>query len=165
MLSSGAKKDLLVLNLAISLIQIRNDRVVSDDRDLTKLSNKSHKQNKKIYTLMDSLRQKMLRTQDNIFKSADNPKKLGEWVRGKLSTKIMPVLNSFDERINLDILAHQLLYNNFVERDKPLCSEMQWLQDGEIYNKIQDLFEQTNAVSIEDVAYKDALRAISIIKG
>ena len=164
-ISAGAKKDLMIIGLANALLLIRNHDEVKEDKNLTKLNNKSHKVNKKLGVELDLLQKKLHDTTGKIYFASGDPKKLGEWVRANLDNRITKVLRCLDKSTSLELLANQILFMNFCDRDKPLHESYQWLTDEDRHYKIFDLLGLTNASNAEDSTYKDALKAIEIIKG
>ena len=164
MISSGAKKDLLVLGLTNALIMICRSEDVKKDEHLIRLSNKTHKINKKVWYLLDEMSEKLKQTQDKVYKESSNPFELGLWVKKNLNNRIMKVLNLLDKNTNLELLCNQLLFSNFCERDKTVMECMKWLQEKSQHFEVFDLLSLTNASECEESTFRDAEMAINIIK-
>jgi len=166
MISSGSKKEMLVIGLVNALIIVSKGQEAKQDKDLTKLNNKSHKQNKKIRLKMDELQKKLSETQTKMYHESGDPRKLGMWVRSKLDSKITKVLGGLRKDTSLESLAIQILFANFCDnRTKPLHGSYKWLEDEKQLNDIFTLLEETNADTVTESVFYDALSAIAIIKG
>jgi hypothetical protein len=166
-ISSGAKKDLLVLNLCIGLIgTVLNDKdeAVKNDKDLIKRTNKNYKLNKRIDRRLEKLFEKLQATSKAIFEKYGRDGKLGKWMKTKLNTTTIKVLNELRPDTNLELLANQVLFECFMERDKPLIEELQWLADISEYS-VFDMLVQTEAGSVEGETYQDAIDIVKKIKG
>lgn len=165
MISQGAKKDMLVANFVSSIIKMFHHQDAKDDENLAKLLNNTHKINKRIYKIFDDLSKNIDEAQTNLYFKSGHPEKLGDWLRDKLKHRVLKVFSRLQKETSLEILAHQILFLNFCDRDKPVTEEFKFLTDVSLYDEIFDLLEQTNAKSRESEAYKDAVMAIEIIKG
>lgn len=165
MISSGAKRDLLVIGLCNALLMIRNSEDVKEDKHLTKLNNKSHKVNKKLDMELETLQRRLHDTQTKMYHASNNPTKLGKWVRGNLDTKITKVLRRLKKNTNLELLANQILFMNFCDRQLPLHKEYQWIAEESQHYKIFDLLGLTTAATVESETYEDAVISIEILRG
>ena len=90
---------------------------------------------------------------------------MAQWVQNNLDTKILKAIKNTDKTTNLELLANQILFTNFCERDKPVHEMFKWLQDETQHFEIFDLLAQTNAADVEGSAYEDALKVIQEIRG
>jgi len=163
--SQGAKKDFLILGTASAIIQVLKSEEIKKDVDLLKLSNKSHKINKKIMELLNELETKLHETQNKFYANAKDTRELAKWVRQKLDLVITKGLKSLNEHTNLILAVNQILFMNFCERDKKLHKNFEWLAEQDQHFKLFDLLMQTNAKDVEEVSFTDAERLIQIIKG
>lgn len=163
--SSGAKKDLLVLNLCQAILAVRKSEEVKQDKDIVKFDNKSYRQNKKIDMFCDELQKKLSETLAHAFASSDDVQSITNWLRTKWKEKGLKLIMQVDPNTNLELLANQILFYNFCDREKPVHDTMQWLQDENMHFKLFDMLEQTNAKEAIENTNKDALRLISAIKG
>ena len=163
--SQGAKKDFLILGAASAIIQVLKSEEIKKDVDLLKLSNKSHKINKKIMELLNELETKLHTTQEEFYTNADNTKVLAEWVKLKFDLVFMKGGTILNENTNLILAVNQLLFMNFCERDKKLHKNFEWLAEQDQHFKLFDLLMQTNAKDVEEISFTDAVRLIQKIKG
>ena len=163
--SQGAKKDFLILGAASAIIQVLKSEEIKKDVDLLKLSNKSHKINKKIMELLNELETKLHTTQKEFYTNADNTKALAEWVKLKFDLVFMKGGTILNENTNLILAVNQLLFMNFCERDKKLHKNFEWLAEQDQHFKLFDLLMQTNAKDVEEISFTDAVRLIQKIKG
>jgi len=156
-LSSGARRDLLLMNLVIGLIgtALGDDEEVKNDKDLTKRTNKDYKLNKRIDRRLEKLIKSLQETQAKVFGRYGKDGKLGKWIKGKVEKELIPVLNSLNPKTNLELLANQVLFECFMERDKPLIEEFKWLNDSGVYS-MYDLLVETEAGKVEGETYEDA---------
>ena len=156
---------MLVANFVSSIIKVFHHQDAKDDKNLAKLLNNTYKINKKIYEAFDDLSKKIDEAQTNLYFKSGNPEQLGNWLRDKLKHRVLKVFSKLQKNTNLEVLAHQILFLNFCERDKPVHEEFQFLTNTSFYDEMFDLLDQTNASSREAEAYKDAVMALEIIKG
>ena len=166
-ISSGAKKDLLIIALANALLIVANSDDAKEDKDLTKLDNTSYKLNRRIDRRLNNLQAKLDETQKQFYIDIDSgePRKLGMWVKSKLNSKFIKVMNGLSKETNLESLASQILFNNFCERDKPLHESFKWLAEPNQHHAVYDMIEQTIVGKITNSVYLDAVASIKIIKG
>lgn len=168
-LSSGAKKDFLVLNFAHALLTIateRTDELTTDDvkfRD----DNKNHKTNKRIDNRLIKIKATVSETIQDVYGS--NGSSLAEWVRDKTKTKIIYTLQKIDaELVNLEYLLVYILYSNFSETERlglKLDNSMKPI--GRMSDYLMDtaaMFEQTKVASLESNMYSLAGEYIKKIK-
>lgn len=128
-LSSGAKKELLVLFFAKSLIKV--SREFKDESLIVRdMANKYHRENKKYEKQIMSLMDKVEATIDL---AMDN--EVGIWLKSKTNSTISYLLKKIaDEKVQLDILALYIMYVNFCERnDKKLDSLFEQFTDSKVY--------------------------------
>lgn len=128
-LSSGAKKELLVLFFAKSLIKVSME---FEDESLTvrDKANKYHRENKKYEKQIMSLMDKVEATIDL---AMDN--EVGIWLKSKTNSTVSYLLKKIgNERVQLDILALYIMYVNFCERkDKKLDDLFEPFTDSKMY--------------------------------
>lgn len=165
MISSGAKKDLLVIGLCNALLVVSKSKDAEEDKNLTKLDNSSYKINKRIERRLDKLQQKLDKTQKQFYLDSGNPRELGVWVKSKLDSRLVKVLNELSKETSLESLANQILFTNFCDRDKPLHDSFKWLTETKQHDEIFELIDQTQVSRIVENVYHDALKSIAIIKG
>jgi len=131
--SSGAKRDLLVIYFARSLIHIALD-MQDEDREGTierPRDNKNYKTNKRI----DRRLQKLLDTIDETIADIPAPLMitLSVWLKKQLASKIKKVLKGLSEKeIQLEMLALWILFVNFENR-KVLMSIYKKFTDHTLY--------------------------------
>ena len=159
---SGAKRDLMIINLAIGLIRtsLNNDDDVKHDKYLTKRDNKSYKLNKRIDRNLERLATKLQETQTKVYDKYGKDGKLGKWAKSYLNTKMINIFNKMQKDTNLELLANQVLFECFIERDKPLIEEYKWLTETKEY-AVFDLLVETHAGKVVESTYLDA----QMIKG
>lgn len=164
-LSQGAKKDLLVLNLVIGILEValKNPDEVKNDKDLTKRDNKTHKLNRKIDKNLESLLVTCKESLNTIFEVYGD-RELQRWVKSKLNARFFKTINTISEQTNMELLANMILFQNFMENRDVLISEFEVFTDYEVYSSY-DLLIETNAGLVEDIVYKDAINVIAMIKG
>jgi len=158
---SGAKKDLLVINLAIGLISIviEDTKAVKEDKDLTKRTNKHYNLNKRIDRRLEKLVSDLKSTQDKVFKKYGADGSLGKWIKSKLDSKIVNILNGMEKDTNLELLANQILFECFMERDKPVIQEYEWLKDFKSYS-VFDLLIETEAGNVTEETYEESIEIV-----
>ena len=156
-ISAGAKKDLLIINFVIGLIQtsMRDDDAVKNDKDLTKRTNKDYKLNKRIDRRLERLSLMMQETQNAVYRKYGADGSLGRWVTTKLNTNLIKLLNKLSADTNLELLANQVLFEAFKERNKPLIEEFEWLREFDTYS-LYDLLVSTEAGKVGSETYEDA---------
>ena len=154
---SGAKRDLLIINMAIGLITITLEKPeeVKNDKDLTQRTNKDHKLNKRIDRRLENLMKRLSETQMTVFTKYGRDGKLSKWVRSNLNSKFINIFNRLQSNTNLELLANQLLFECFMERDCPVIEEYKWLLDKKVY-EVFDLLVETEAGKVTEETYEDA---------
>lgn len=166
MLSSGAKRDMLIINMAYSLLITAKSKEAKMDKEMTHLTNKSHKLNRKIHSRTDDLVWKIDRCIKDLYVNSGDPTLVGKWVKSHLSEeKIIKLMLSLDKKTNFELLAVQLLFTNFCERDKKLHKIMKWLTNEIQYYEIFDLLERTNASMAIESTTKDSEMLMKALKG
>jgi len=165
MISSGAKKDMLILSFVNSLISVSKQETTKQDESIpNRDDNKSHKVNKRIDSNLERLSQKLQETIDNLYKVGGN--ETITWIRKNLQKRIGGTLMKIqEEKINLEMLGLWVLYCNFSEIKRPLHPEMEWLSDGEQFLKVADLMEQTKISDMQGKMNLSAYEVIARIKG
>ena len=116
-LSSGFKRDFLVLNFSIAILTIMVDDMKSDGV-VSRESNKTHKLNKRIDNRLKTLRDRLKIESDNIYSSQDNGD-LVKWMRHKTETKILTTLEKVEHGdVSLEYLALWILWQNFTTNER-----------------------------------------------
>lgn len=140
MLSSGLKRDLIVLLFANMLLKLSANKhyegLTYRDR-----SNKSHKTNARIERRIKKLSDLCESTLDLFagnFSLTD-----GEWYRRALHTKVLPTLDYMEQHAkpNLETIGLYVLFVTFCERDKPLDSRLEVFADETLYWSEMDLIK------------------------
>jgi len=160
MLSSGAKKDLLVLYFAYSLIKVSKD---SNEYDgIEAISNKDYKINKRIDRNLDKLENDILKTIDSLIGEVETAK----WIKNNLDKRVGKLLMKIqDETINLEFLALWVLYVNFADnRTQKLNDEFSWLTNENLYFRVAEYLSKTNVAKVEDKMFMMAYDAVHMIK-
>ena len=164
MISSGAKKDLLVLSFVKSMIQVSLTEDSVQDAELqSRIDNKDYKVNKRIDRALNRLNDKLTDTINNIYKIGG--KEVAVWVKKNLHKRIGGTLTKIQEdSINLEMLALWVMYVNFAEKKRPLHKEFERFTDAEEYFKITELMTNTNVSNLEDKMFNTAYDVIATIK-
>lgn len=165
MISSGAKKDLLVLQFATALLQIsKTDEVFGDDDLVKRTNNKDYHLNKRIDKALQSLNDRMSNTISVIIQKEGYP--LSKWLRSALDSKVMPTLKSITSKtINLELLALWIAFVNFAERDKALIAGFKEYEDANQYFRIIELMSETEIAKLESTLFQEAYKIVAILKG
>ncbi len=116
-LSSGMKKDFLILNFSISLLTI-----MADDMDVEgtvgREDNKKHKLNKRIDNRIKTLRDRLKVESDNIYGSQKNAD-LVDWMKKKTKDKVFSVLSKVShDDVSLEYLSLWMLWQNFKSNER-----------------------------------------------
>lgn len=164
MISSGAKKDLLIINFARSMIEVsKQDSSIKDESLDSRVSNKNYKENKRIDRHLAVINEKLFNTIDSVYK--EGGRETVEWVQKNLQKRIGNTLTRIQEsKINLEMLALWVLYVNFSEIDRPLHNEYLWLRDGKQFLDVVDLMEKTEIGHINGNMFQEAYEVIERIK-
>lgn len=165
MISSGAKKDLLVLNFCQALILVsKTDDVFADDNIVNRVSNKKYHLNRRIDNALEALSGRMGKTINGIMQKEGYP--LSKWLRAALDSKVMPTLKSITAKtINLELLALWIAFVNFAERDKSLITEFKEYEDANQYFRIIELIGGTEVARLEGELFEEAYKIVAILKG
>lgn len=165
MLSSGAKRDLLVLNFCQALIIVsKTDDVFADDDIVNRVSNKKHHLNKRIDRALEALSERMGKTIEGIIQKEGHP--LSKWLKSALNSKVAPTLKSITSKtINLEMLALWICFVNFAERDKTLIAEFKEYEDANQYFRIIELIGGTDVARLEGELFEEAYKVVAILKG
>ena len=114
--SSGAKKDLLVIFFAHSLINTGLDVQTGDGAIERDKDNKNHKENNRIDRRLHKLLMVMDETVNAIPKPLMNV--LGKWINKQLNSKMQKILQKLSHKeVQLETLAIYILFCNFENRD------------------------------------------------
>lgn len=163
-ISSGCKKDLMVIQFANSLIQISKDDEANQDKDiLSRKSNKDYKLNKRIDRHLEAMTNKLGETINAIFEIGGH--ETAAWIRKNLDKRIGGTLTHIQQStINLEMLAMYVLYVNFAETERPLHKAFKWLEDAEQYFKTTDLMSSTIISRLENPMFLSAYDVVKRIK-
>jgi len=166
-ISSGSRKDLLVMYFCCSVIKVslkdvkklsKEEKEELQERD----DNKNHHLNKRIDRRLKKLLEKMEVTINAMMANYET----ALWVRKHLDSKIGKTLMKMQNSIiNLEMLALWILYVNFVERDKPLDKVFEWLTDAELYFEITEMMADTKVSYLESELFNMAYDVVKMIKG
>ena len=164
-ISVNIRRDLLVVNMCIYLLSERGHKDTVNNDILLKLSNKSHKQNKKIDIICNNLVDKLKNTISDTHRMASNREVVVKWCDTFWNSAEVGRLFSSIRETNMELLAQQILYVNFIDRKFPVFQTMEWLRDEEIHEDLFNLLIKTNAESILEKVYSDAVRCVEVLKG
>lgn len=166
MLSSGAKRDLLVLCFAKSMIDVsKGDEAKSDDNLSPRTDNKDYKINKRIDNNLERINVKLNNTIQDMYEAGGID--TATWVKKNLNKRIAGTLTQIqEETINLEMLAIWILYVNFGNFDKrKLHDNFMWIRESDDFIKIADLMEETGIANIQGEMFNTAYDVIARIKG
>lgn len=165
MLSSGAKKDMLVLSFVSSLFSVSKQEATKEDESIpNRDDNKAYKINKRIDSNIERISTKINETIDNLYKDGGN--ETSNWIRNNLQKRIGGTLVKIqDDKINLEMLGLWILYCNFSEIKRPLHEEMEWLTEGSQFLRIADMMEETKISDLQGKMNFAAYDVIQRIKG
>ena len=165
MLSSGARKDLLVMTFAKSMIEVSYGEDARSDENLApRVDNKDYRANKKIDNALIRLKDKLTESIDKLYTIGG--KDTVEWIRKNLHKRIGGTLTKIQaEQINLEMLAIWVLYVNFADVKRQLHEEMKWLSDGAQLLKIADMMEETKISDLQGDMFNIAYDVIERVKG
>lgn len=174
-LSSGARKDLLVATFARSLLTIgrhirentmdelkgvKPGQTVDTGKIVERQSNKTYKVNKRLDRRFDKLEDALNETATQLM----DPK-TAQWQKDNVDKRIGKLLYRIQsEDINPESLAVNILFSNFVEREKPLHEAMAWLAIPGQYYDIEDLIEETPAEEVTQRMFIIAKESVAEIK-
>ena len=164
-ISSGARKDLLILQFALALILVsKTDDVFADDDIVNRVSNKKYHLNKKIDNRLEALSNRMGKTIEGIIQKEGYA--LSKWLKSALNSKVAPTLKAITAKtINLELLSIWVLYCTFSEHRKPLIPEFREYEDAEQYLKIIELISGTEIAKLENTLFEEAYKIVAILKG
>ena len=142
-MSSGAKRDLLVLFLCKALLEIALDKDASEDSIQRDRTNKHYKLNKKLDSRLNKLYSML---NDTLNKAIT--KEIAKWLKSKTDFKIYNMLIKIQEtEIQLEVLAMYVMYVNFCERDKRLDDIFQAYTDSSLYFDNIDLIVHSTCLA------------------
>ena len=164
-ISSGAKRDLLVLNFCQALILVsKMDEVFADDDVIDRASNKDYHINKRIDRALEALSERMGKTIEGIIQKEGYT--LSAWLKSALNSKVAPTLKAITAKtINLEMLSLWIMYVNYSEHKKPLIPEFREYEDAEQYLKIIELISGTEIAKLENTLFEEAYKIVAILKG
>lgn len=165
MISSGAKKDLLVIQFCSALLIVSKQQDAISDSGIVsfKKDNKLHKINKKIDNNLKAMSKRLnLTTKAIIYKYGIE---LAEWLKKALNSRVIKVLNNIQSKtLNLEMLSYWIMYVNFVERDKKVIPEFEQYLDENQYFKTLGLMSETNISHLENELFLEAYEIIKELK-
>lgn len=159
-ISSGAKKDLLVLSFINSILSVAMMEETKTNKDLN-IRGGDYKINKKID-------RNMIRLQERIHKTITETitPDIAKWIKSNMDKRIGLTLSKIQEQyVNLELMAIWIAYVNFCERDKPLDDRFKWLTDEEQYFRINEMMQKTDSAKLDDKMFNLAYEIIAMIKG
>jgi hypothetical protein len=164
-ISSGAKRDLLVLNFCQALILVsKTDDVFADDDIINRVSNKKHHLNKRIDRHLQALSERMGKTIEGVIQKEGYT--LSKWLKSALDSKVAPTLKAITAKtINLEMLSLWIMYVNYSEHKKPLIPEFREYEDAEQYLKVIELISGTEIAKLENTLFEEAYKIVAILKG
>lgn len=165
MISSGAKRNLLVLEFCQALILVsKTDDVFADDDLIKRPSNKKYHINKRIDRALEALSNRMAKTIEGIMQKEGY--ELSKWLKSALDSKVAPTLKAITAKtINLEMLSLWILFVNFSETKTPLIEEFEEYRDAEQYLRIIELISETEIAKLEGTLFEEAYKIVAILKG
>ena len=164
-ISSGAKRDLLVLQFVTALLTISKTYEVFNDEDLKVRDVKAdYHLNKRIDRATLKLQERMKSTIQHIIRREGF--ELSKWLKAHLESKVMPALKSIVAKtINLEMLALWVAFVCFSERDKALMPEFKEYANAEQYFRIIEMIGGTDVARLEGELFEEAYTVVAILKG
>lgn len=160
-LSSGAKKDLMVLIFVKALI----DYSLTDEQDpqLAQASGLDYHTNKRLNRGLKKLSDRIQATIGRMYSIGG--KDLVKWHKSNLDKRIKTTLTDIQMRtINLEMLALRILFLNFCERDAPVHPVyLEYTLVGQYY-RLLDVLETTNIADIDKELYLLSYDIVGSIK-
>lgn len=162
-LSSGAKKDILIMFFARSLLEVALD-LQKDEEGTIQRDNKKYHLNKRIDRRIKTLIGKIDTTMQQLPKESLEP--LRVWMKRKQETKLKTLIESLSFRlVQFELLALYILQANFEVRPH-LLNIFEWLTEASNYFDKVDMILECGVSEAEDAEmYKLALDSITYIKG
>ena len=165
MISSGAKKDMLVLQFCKAMLDVSKMEETVNDTDVVSVkNNKNYHLNKRIQTALDKMSDRMQTTLNTLY--IDGGTSTAEWVRSNMNKRIGSTIKDFQAKtVNLEMLSMWIMYVNFCERDKaihPLFKE--WLDEKQ-YFRIIELLGGTEVARLEGEMFDISYDIVKRIKG
>ena len=159
-ISSGAKKDLLVLSFIHSILTVSMSEDTKSDDDILK-RNGDYRINKQIDRNINRLQERIKSTIDELMTPG-----IALWIKSNMDKRIGTTLSKIQEEyVSLELMAIWIAFANFCERDKPLDDRFKWLTNEEQYFRINEIMQKTNSARLEDKMFNLAYEIISMIKG
>lgn len=159
-MSSGAKKDFLVLCFCYALIEVSQEKI-KDSTIIMRKGNYNH--NKKINRALLKLHTAIKTTVDTEFKKDIS---LVLWVRKNLDSKIGYALTKATQStLSLELISLFILFVNFVERSQKLDPIFDQYTKVDTYFRIIDMLNTTEAANVEGEMFQLAYELIKNIKG
>ena len=164
MISSGAKKDLMVLQFCKALLDVSMQDETRKDVDLKNREiNKNYHLNKRIDRAIKKLSDRIQNTITVMFK--EGGVELSAWVKKNLEKRIGLTLLSLQENsINLEMLAVWVLFVNFCERHKSIHKAFEEYTESDQYFRIIELIGGTSVANIEGEMFEISYDIVMRIK-
>jgi hypothetical protein len=162
MISSGAKKDLMVLNFCAALMQVSRLNESKKDESVVSRTNRDYRINKKIDAALDILFDDIKSVIDEIL---SKDAKTALWLKKNLDKRIKKMMIEMQaETVNLEMFAIWVLYVNFAEKQRTLHPLFTKFCDTARYFSILDMMEKTAISEINGDMFILAYETIKQIK-
>lgn len=162
-LSAGARKELMVMQFAYSVIHVSMQEGL-DTELIKRENNKNYHINKRIDRRLKALEKKLSDSIVELLQEGGH--ETASWIRKNLDKRVSSFIVELQEKgVNLESLGIWVLFVNFCERKEPLHVKMKWLQDEKQYLEMGDMMSKTEASAVEGEMFKEAHRVIERIKG
>jgi hypothetical protein len=157
-LSSGARKDLLVVKFCKAMFDVAKQDETIADADISSCELDNYIEGK-LVALSDRLQNTINKAYKN------NGSELSAWVSKNLDRRIGLTLTRIQAHsVNLEMLALWVLFINFCERDKPIDDLFsEWLEPEQYLNVIE-LLSHTEVAKLEGVMFDLSYEIIKNIK-
>jgi hypothetical protein len=163
MISSGAKRDLMVLQFCKALLDVSKQDETISDTDVASRGKVDYHLNKRIDRALEKLSKRLQATITSLYE--EGGKDLAKWSNSNLASRIGTTLTNIQAKtINLEMLALWVLFVNFSERDKavhPAYSE--WLEPNQ-YFRIIELMGGTEVAVLEGELFEISYDVVRWIK-
>lgn len=158
-LSSGAKKDLMIIKFCKALLDVAKQEDTITDTSISSCNLDEYVEDK-----LTKISDRLQSTINEAYKS--NGWELSIWVNKNLDKRIGVTLTKIQAHsVNLEMLALWVMFINFCERDKPVASIFsEWLEPEQYLNVIE-LLSHTEVAKLEGVMFDLSYEIIKNIKG
>jgi len=169
MISSGARKDFMVMLFSYSLVFVSTDETMMDEMErdenivVSGSDNKNYHKNKRVKRRLEALRDKLSDIASNVYKAGGS--ELQAWVRKNNDIKIGNALQEIkNKEINLELLAVYILFVNFCEMRNKLLPEFDYLTDHKMLLELAEMIVDAGMGKLEESLFLEAYNLIRIIK-